>query len=55
MAAFFEAYVTRLHNDAAVITTLVVVLSLLFVIWYFVIYPIRLGRRAATCSTKGRN
>ncbi|MBL0271393.1 MAG: stage II sporulation protein M [Chitinophagaceae bacterium] len=46
MAAFFEAYVTRLYNDAAVITTLVVVLSLLFVIWYFVVYPIRLGRRS---------
>ena len=46
MAAFFEAFVTRLYNDAAVITTLVVVLSLLFVIWYFIIYPIRLGRKS---------
>jgi ammonia channel protein AmtB len=45
LAAFFEGLITRLYNDLSVLTTLVVSLSVIFVIWYFVIYPIRLGRR----------
>lgn len=45
LAAFFEAYVTRLYNDASLITSMVFILSVLFVIWYFIIYPIQLGRK----------
>lgn len=45
LAAFFEAYITRLYNDAPAVTTVVFILSVLFVAWYFVIYPIRLGRK----------
>lgn len=45
LAAFFEGLITRLYNDVSLLTTLVVSLSVIFVIWYFVIYPIRLGRR----------
>ena len=45
LAAFFEGLITRLYNDLSILTTLVTSLSVLFVIWYFVIYPIRLGRR----------
>jgi uncharacterized membrane protein SpoIIM required for sporulation len=45
LAAFFEGVFTRLYNDVSVLTTIIVSLSVLFVIWYFIIYPIRLGRK----------
>jgi uncharacterized membrane protein SpoIIM required for sporulation len=44
LAAFFEGFITRLYNDISILTTLVFGLSVLFVIWYFIIWPIRLGR-----------
>jgi uncharacterized membrane protein SpoIIM required for sporulation len=47
LAAFFEGVFTRLYNDISFFTTIITVCSVLFVIWYFVIYPIRLGRRRA--------
>lgn len=45
LAAFFEGFITRLYNDISILTTLITGLSILFVIWYFIIYPIRLGRK----------
>ncbi|HEX7845166.1 MAG TPA: stage II sporulation protein M [Chitinophagaceae bacterium] len=45
LAAFFEGFITRLYNDISILTTVIVTLSVAFVIWYFIIYPIRLGRR----------
>ncbi|HUR67399.1 MAG TPA: stage II sporulation protein M [Chitinophagaceae bacterium] len=45
LAAFFEGLFTRLYNDLSLLTTLIVSLSVIFIIWYFVIYPIRLGKR----------
>ncbi|HKZ67189.1 MAG TPA: stage II sporulation protein M [Chitinophagaceae bacterium] len=45
LAAFFEGVITRLYNDISVLTTIVTSLSVVFVIWYFVIYPVRLGRK----------
>jgi len=45
LAAFFEGFITRLYNDISVLTTLIASLSVLFVLWYFVIYPIRLARK----------
>jgi uncharacterized membrane protein SpoIIM required for sporulation len=47
LAAFFEGVFTRLYNDISFFTTIITVLSVFFVIWYFVIYPIRLGRKRA--------
>ena len=47
LAAFFEGLFTRLYNDMSIFTTIIVSLSVLFVIWYFIIYPIRLSRRLA--------
>lgn len=47
LAAFFEGFITRLYNDISILTTIIVSLSVLFVIWYFIIYPIRLGRKLA--------
>lgn len=45
LAAFFEGLITRLYNDLSVLTTLVTTLSVVFVIWYFIIYPVKLYRR----------
>ncbi|MBI5856777.1 MAG: stage II sporulation protein M [Sphingobacteriales bacterium] len=45
LAAFFEGFITRLYNDVPALTTIIFGLSVLFVIWYFVLYPIRLGRK----------
>ena len=45
MAAFFEGFITRLYNDISWLTTGICFLSVIFVIWYFVVYPIRLGRK----------
>ena len=47
LAAFFEGFITRLYNDISVFTTMIVALSVVFVIWYFIIYPIRLTRKLA--------
>lgn len=44
VAAFFEGLFTRLYNDASWFTTLVTTLSVIFVIWYFLLYPIKLAR-----------
>lgn len=45
LAAFFEGFVTRLYNDMSWLTTLIFGLSVVFIVWYFIIYPMRLGRR----------
>jgi uncharacterized membrane protein SpoIIM required for sporulation len=45
LAAFFEGLITRLYNDISIFTSIITGLSVLFVIWYFVIYPIQLGRK----------
>jgi uncharacterized membrane protein SpoIIM required for sporulation len=45
LAAFFEGFITRLYNDVSVFTTFIMVASVIFVTWYFIIYPIKLGRR----------
>jgi uncharacterized membrane protein SpoIIM required for sporulation len=47
LAAFFEGLITRLYNDISILTTGIVSLSVVFVIWYFIIYPILLSRRMA--------
>lgn len=45
LAAFFEGLFTRLYNDLSILTTLIVSLSVLFVVWYFIIYPVRLHKK----------
>ncbi|HET9431330.1 MAG TPA: stage II sporulation protein M [Chitinophagaceae bacterium] len=45
LAAFFEGFITRLYNDISLFTTLVFSLSVLFVAWYFIIYPIRVTKK----------
>ena len=45
LAAFFEGFITRLYNDISLLTTIIVSLSVVFVIWYFIIYPVRLAKK----------
>jgi len=45
LAAFFEGFITRLYNDISLLTTLIFIGSVLFVIWYFILYPIRLSKK----------
>lgn len=51
LAAFFEGFITRLYNDISVLTTVIFALSVIFVIWYFIIYPIRLGKKLSLHET----
>ncbi|MBP8114936.1 MAG: stage II sporulation protein M [Chitinophagaceae bacterium] len=53
LAAFFEGFITRLYNDISILTTGIFALSVLFVIWYFIIYPIRLGRKLLLNKNEG--
>jgi uncharacterized membrane protein SpoIIM required for sporulation len=48
LAAFFEGFITRLYNDLSWLTTGIFLLSVAFVIWYFIIYPYRLGKKFAS-------
>ncbi len=45
VAAFFEGFVTRYSTMPIAISITILAASLTFVIWYFVIYPIRLERK----------
>ena len=45
LAAFFEGFITRLYNDISILTTIIFILSVLFVIWYFIVYPIQVGKK----------
>ncbi len=44
-AAFLEGFVTRYSKMPIWLSLFVLMASLSFVIWYFVVYPIRLGRK----------
>lgn len=45
VAAFFEGFVTRYSTMPIPISITILLASLSFVIWYFIIYPIRLERK----------
>jgi uncharacterized membrane protein SpoIIM required for sporulation len=44
-AAFFEGFITGLYKMHIVLNILILGLSGAFIIWYFIIYPIRLKKR----------
>ncbi len=48
LAAFFEGFITRLYNDISWLTTAIFGLSVLFVIWYFIIYPVRIEKKLSS-------
>ena len=45
-AAFFEGFVSRYSQMPMWLSLTIIGSSLIFIIWYFIIYPIRLNRRA---------
>lgn len=45
VAAFFESYVTRYYKMPLPLSLLILLLTTSFVIWYFIIYPIKLEQK----------
>ncbi|MFL5789670.1 MAG: stage II sporulation protein M [Flavisolibacter sp.] len=45
VAAFFEGFVTRHYKMPIVLSAAILISSALFIIWYFVIYPVKVGKR----------
>jgi len=45
VAAFFEGFITRYYKMHWMLSSLILVSSAAFIVWYFVIYPIRLQRK----------
>lgn len=52
LAAFFEGFITRLYNDISVLTSFIAAISVLFVLWYFILYPIKLARKMKIETTE---
>ncbi len=52
VAAFLESFVTRYSNMPVVVSASIELLSLLFIIWYFILYPIRIHQRIKAYSRK---
>lgn len=46
-AAFLEGFITRYSSMPAFLSISILVLSLAFIIWYFVIYPVRVAKKHA--------
>lgn len=44
-AAFFEGFVTRYYNMPIVLSSAILLASASFIIWYFVLYPIKLQKK----------
>jgi len=55
IAAFFEGYVTRFYKMPLPISLCILMVTGSFVIWYFIIYPIRLKNRLKLAGEKKVN
>lgn len=51
IAAFFEGFITRYYTMPVVLSVSILLASLIFVIGYFVVYPIRLKRKLLSVSS----
>jgi len=47
VAAFLEAFVTRFYRMPFILNLSLLLVSFVFVIWYFIIYPVRLEKKLA--------
>lgn len=45
IAAFFEGFVTRFYKMPVALNLLLLSASFIFIVWYFIIYPIRLAKK----------
>ena len=50
-AAFLEGFITRYSTMPIWLSLIILISSLLFVVWYFILYPIRLQRKMSLPST----
>jgi hypothetical protein len=50
VAAFFEGFVTRYYNMPVLISSSILLVSAVFLTWYFIIYPVRLQKKFVTRS-----
>lgn len=56
VAGFLESFVTRYTNMPIALSLFIILGSLAFVLWYFVLYPLALSRRLTNLSlTHGKN
>ncbi len=49
-AAFIESFITRYTDMPVWLSAAIVVLSMFFIIWYFILYPVRLHRRLSNAE-----
>jgi len=55
IAAFFESFVTR-HTEMPLAVSLSILIgSVTFIVWYFIIYPIKLHKRILAANTQNTN
>ncbi len=54
-AAFFEGFVTRYSNMPLWLSITILSSSIVFIIWYFVVYPVRLHKRIHTALQSENN
>lgn len=50
-AAFFESFVTRYSNMPVWLSISILAASTIFIIWYFVVYPIRLDKKMSSVKS----
>ena len=41
IAGFIEGYITRLYDVNIFLSLTVILLSLMFIVWYYILYPIQ--------------
>src|SRR6476646_2253054 len=51
-AAFFESFVTRYTEMPIAVSLFILLGSLVFLVWYFIIYPIKLHKRMEEVKNK---
>ncbi|MBE7169957.1 MAG: stage II sporulation protein M [Williamsia sp.] len=52
-AAFLESFVTRYTNMPLFLSASIVILSMSFIVWYFIIYPVQLHKRIQAFRNSG--
>ena len=51
LAGFLEGFVTRHTGMPAFVSLCIIISSLIFVIWYFIIYPLNVKKEAAHANS----
>ena len=54
VAAFLESFITRHTSMPVALSISILALSLAFIVWYFIIYPIRVQKQGYRLNTEGK-